>query len=291
MKKILLFLLIIVVIAAPVTFAACSRVSQPDMLSHPYVCSADGYELFTYTMYEGTNAVGTMTLRFKPLSNASVTIADPRITSNEKAFTSFSGTQISMAYQLDEIGDHGSSEVLFDNNYRPVYSYKHTDIGGEVKDMVVSYDGDYAHTYLFRNGAIAETSEQDIDGTVCFDNEMLYAVIRASGIAQDSYTFSFVSPNALTATRETISVSKVADAEADIPALVAKDAAEDARMTPCYLFRVSIANTYANTYTMSVAKNPVTVDNDYMNVTGVKKVITLISEGTVTYKLVGIEIV
>jgi len=297
MKKFLIVLLILIVAALPVTVAACSNVSQSDMLTASYVCSKDGYELYTYKMYHEVDGiksvVGTMSLRFQPIYSANVTLPDPTSEEGERTVESFLGTRLTMTYDTTFTDDHGISEVLYDGGFTPVYSYKRTQINNVVKEMAVVYGAKYANTYLYVDGEQTATSEQKIKGTTHFDNEMLYAVIRASGVSQSSYSFSFTSPNALTSTLETITVSKLSDVKENIPALVPSNAtAEDDTSKDCYLFRIAIANTYATALAVYVAKEPITLSNDYMNVTNVKKAIVKIQESDgYSYVLDGITIV
>ena len=299
MKKFFIVLLILIVAALPVAVAACSNVAQSDMLTSAYVCSTDGtgYELFTYKMYHEENGqktvVGSMSLRFKPIYNTDVTLPDPTAESKERT-VKLLGTHLTMSYETTELfgNDKGTSEVLYDSGFTPIYSYKRTEIGGTKKEMVVDYGAKYANTYLFVNDVQADASEQKIKGTTHFDNEMLYAVIRASGVSQSSYSFSFASPNALTSTLETITVSKLSDVKENIPALVPTDATEETDTSKdCYLFRIAIANTYATALAVYVAKEPITLHNEYMNVTNVKKAILKIQESDgYSYILDGIEI-
>lgn len=291
MKKIILIALILILAALPITVAACSRVSQSDMLTNPYV--TEGSEIFTYKMYHNDDCVGTMTLTFEKIAAADITLPDPAVESKTKLFNAFSGTHLTMAYALDGVfsEDSGYSEVLYDNAYAPIYSYKKEISSGKVRELVVRYDTKYAYTYRYEDGVIANSAELKIKNTTHFDNEMIYAVVRASGVSQSSYTLSFASPNALTSTLETITISKVSDATATIDALVSAGTPDEEKAIPCYTFQLSISNSYANRYAVSVAKNPLTVTNENINVSNVKKAILRIDEGEYHYILDKIEVI
>jgi len=294
MKKALLIVLILLVAAAPIALTACSSVSQAQLLSTAYVCNVPGgYELFTYDVYYKTDVVGEMTLKFQPLTGEAVSVPDRTAEGGEKSFSSFKGTLLSMDLQMDGVynSDSITSKVLYTNAFTPVYSYKKTNIGGVTKEMQVSYSSKYARTKLFVNGAEEKSSRHKIKNATVFDNEMLYAIVRATKVDESSYSLSFSSPNALTATLDSLTVSRSSTANANIKALEPKDkTAEEDASTPAYLFRISTGNRYADTYSMEIAKDPVTVNNDYMNVENVKKVILKIVEGDYSYVLKGITI-
>ena len=294
MKKVLIVVLIAILAAMPIVFAACSRVSQTDMISDPYV--ADNSETFIYKMYYKENVIGSMTLTFKKLKAASVTLPDPTAENNERAFTSFSGTQLSMAYTVDglidgvQTNDEGYSEVLYGNNYSPAYSYKHESIGDTVRDMCVVYETKYAYTYLYENGEEKNKAAVKVKNTTHFDNEMIYAVVRASRISSSSYTMSFSAPNARLCKLERISVSKVQEVKLKDVFDWAPKNEEGEAILSCYAMRVSISNSYASPYSMLITQNiesatfrddedqPYTVEN-------VHKVIVRIAEGDYLYLL------
>ena len=290
MKKIILIALILILAALPITVAACSRVSQSDMLTDPYVTG--GSEIFTYKMFHNDDCVGVMTLTFEKLTKADVTLPDPTVESKTKLFNAFSGTHLTMTYALDGVfsEDSGYSEVLYDNSYAPIYSYKKETASGKTRELVVRYETKYAYTYRYEDSVVTDSAELRIKNTTHFDNEMIYAVVRASGISQSSYTLSFASPNALTSTLETITISKVGDATATIDALVSTGTAEEEKAIPCYTFQLSISNSYANRYAISVAKNPLTITNENIHVSNVKKAILRIDEGEYHYVLDKIEV-
>ena len=292
MKKFLLIALIAVIALTPLAVAACSRVSQQDMLTNPYV--TEGSEVFSYKMYYGNEAVGTMTMTFTKLTKADVTLPHPASESKEKSFTSFTGTQLSMAYKLnnvfstDEVNiykdDEASSVVLYTDDYAPVYSYKKEKFNGVLTEKAVEYESKYAYTYLYENGAPAKTAEVKVKNTTHFDNEMIYAIIRASGISQTSYSFSFASPNANLGALETISISKMSDTTINIPLLATAEKAD----TDCALFRIAISNNYAPPFSINVAKDPVTLSESVKNV---KKAILQINEEDCHYVLENIQVI
>ena len=305
MKKTLLILLILMLAASPIALSACSSVSQAQLLSTAYVCTVPGgYELFTYDVYYKTDVVGEMTLKFSPLSGEAVALPDRTEEGGEKSFSSFTGTLLSMDLQMNGVlnSDRVSSKVLYSNEFSPAYSYKKTEIGGVTKEMQVTYSSKYARTKLFVDGKADKTSRQKIKNATVFDNEMLYAIVRATKVDDSSFSLSFSTPNALTATLDQITVSRSAATEVKIKALEPKEeevaAAESEKnaeekkeyATPAYLFKISTGNRYASAYSMEIAKEPLTVNNDFMNVQNVKKVILKITEGDYSYILKGITI-
>ena len=305
MKKALLIVLILLVAASPIALTACSNVSQAQLLSTAYVCTVPGgYELFTYDVYEKTDVVGEMTLKFEPLLKADVSVPDKTAEGGEKSYTSFTGSLLTMTLQMNGVktNDTMTSKVLYTNAFTPVYSYKKSVIGGVTKEMQVSYSSKYARTKLFVDGKADKTSTQKIKNTTVVDNEMLYAIIRATKVDDSSYSLSFSCPNALTAAMDSITVARSGSVEEKIKALEPKEeqtaaAGEDAASTepqefsiPSYLFKISTGNRYADTYSMSIAKEPVTVHNDTVNVENVKKVILKITEGDFSYILKNITI-
>ena len=294
MKKALLIVLILLVAASPIALTACSSVSQAQLLSTAYVCDVPGgYELFTYDVYHKTDVVGEMTLKFEPLTGEAVSVPDRTAEGGEKNFTSFKGTLLSMDLRMDGVfnSDSITSKVLYTNAFTPVYSYKKTNIDGVVKEMQVSYSSKYARTKLFVDGKEEKTSRHKIKNATVFDNEMLYAIVRATKVDESSYSLTFSAPNALTATLDSLTVSRMATANANIKALEPKGkTSEKDTATPAYVFRISTGNRYAESYSMEIAKESVTMNNDYMNVKNVKKVILKIVEGDYSYVLKGITI-
>ena len=303
MKKIFIVLLIAILAATPVVFAACSRVSQTDMLTDPFV--AENAEIFTYDVFTQGNVIGTMTMTFTKLKNADVVLPDPTAENQERTISSFTGTRITMHLKMDETtynDDEETSEVLYENSYAPVYSYKHTSIGGTVKDMCVVYEDGYAYTYLYENGEKKDEAELS-DKNPTFDNEMIYAVARSSDIihASSGSSLSFYSPNALIADRESITISKVQDINENGLEWVPKDD-EGKSLLECSLLRVAVANEYASAkaYALYIANKKISATFHKTNensediayqVEGVTKAIVKIEEGSFSYILKSIELV
>lgn len=290
MKKFLLIILILALCASPLLFAACSNVSQSSLLSFSYVCSEDGYELFTYDVFKDNAVVGAMTMKFEPLYDRSVTMVCLTEASGEKTFSGVTGTLLSVDLAMNN-GDTIKSRVLYDGNFAPIFSYKKTVISTDVKEMQVSYEGKYLYTKLYVNGEEGPSTEHKASG--CFDNEMLYALVRASAIGSSSYSFSFTSVNPLTAAPDTITISRASQVNESVKALEPTVLPEgtETYTVPCYQFRISIDNAYAGSYTMNVAKENQTVKNDTLDINKVKKIIVSITEGDYLYKLSDVEIV
>lgn len=300
MKKVLLVILILVLCAAPLVFTACSNVSQRDLLTMGYVCSPDGYELFTYDMNYleivddkvVSQKVGTMTMKFEPLNDETVTM-NTATSEGTKNFTVANGTLLTVSMQRTDNGDSIFSQVLYEGSFAPVFSYKRTKIGDEVKTMQVSYEGKYLYTKLFVNGV--ETSSYRHKASGCYDNEMLYALVRASDVSASSYSLSYTCVNPLTAHADGMTITKTATGEEEIKLFVPSDFTSTQEVptykTPYYLFRISTDNQYAGYYEMKVAQKSQTVDNGKIKIKNVKKIILSISEGHYEYLLSDVEIV
>ena len=123
---------------------------------------------------------------------------------------------------------------------------------------------------------------------------MLYALVRASAVSDSSYTLSYSVANALTAATDTMSIVKMGEVKERISALEPRTyelaEGETYYTTPCYAFRIQTGNPYASTYSMAVTKDRQTVENDTLNITNVKKIITTIDEGEYKYVLTDVEI-
>ena len=299
MKKVILILLILVLCAAPLAFTACSNVSQRDLLTMGYVCSPDGYELFTYQMNYleivnnkiVTTPVGTMTMKFEPLNNKTVTMTTAT-SEGKKSFTVANGTLLTISMQRSDNDDSVFSQVLYEGSFAPVFSYKRTKVGDEVKTMQVSYEGKYLYTKLFVNGV--ETSSYRHKASGCYDNEMLYALVRASEVSASSYTLSYTCVNPLTAHADGMTITKTATGEEEIALFVPSDFTPTEEVptykTPYYLFQISTDNQYAGSYEMKVAQKSQTVNNGKLSIKNVKKIILSISEGHYEYLLSNVEI-
>ena len=295
MKKVLLAVLIIVLCASPMVFAACSNVSQRDLLTTGYVCSADGYEYFAYDVYQkdgnGKTLVGEMTMKFEPKKAKNVTLPSATEESGEKTFNSFTGTLLSVDVTMAN-GDSVTSRVIYSSSCAPTFSYKKTVIGGVTKEMQVSYEGKYLYAKLFENGV--EKNSVRHKSASCYDNESLYAIVRASAVGDSSYSLSYTCVNPLTGNADGMSISRSGEKDETIDILVPTDytlpEGKEAYTTPTYVFTISTDNRYASTYSMQIAKSSQTVKNDKIDVKNVKKVITSITEGDYTYVLKDIQI-
>lgn len=291
MKKVLLIILILALSLLPMAFAACSSVSQRDLLTAGYVCGEDGYELFSYDVFKGEEIVGEMTMKFEPLKNDSVTLPSVTEESGEKTFTGVNGSRLSVDLTMNN-DDVILSRVIYDGAFAPIYSYKRTYIGGVEKKMQVSYEGKYLHTKLFVDGKEEGGIRHKTSG--CYDNEMLYAIVRASAVGESSYSLSFNVVNPLTSDTDGITISRVGEENLSLKALEPTEytlpEGQQTYKTPCYVFRISTNNQYASTYSMTVAKERQTVKNDTLDIKNVKKVITSITEGEYRYLLKDVEI-
>lgn len=297
MKKFLLTILILVLCATPLLFTACSSVSQRDLLTTGYVCSKDGYESFDYNVYKAdedgyyTVLVGKMTMKFEPKENATLALpaADGE---NAKTLESFTGTLLSVDVTMDN-GDTVLSRVAYDSACLPSYSYKRTEVGGVKREMTVTYEEKYLYANLYENGA--KVSDLEHKKANCYDNESLYAIVRASSVGASSYSLSFTCVNPLTAHADGITISKSGTMDENIPILTPTEytlpEGKEKYTTPTYVFSISTDNQYASPYYMEVTESSQTVKNDKINIKNVKKVITSIIEGEYKYVLSNVQIV
>ena len=289
MKKFFLILLLLVLEATPLLIASCSKVSQSDKLMPGYSCSDDGYELFTYSVTHEEAVVGTMTMKFEPLEKDTIDL--PSADGNKGHFTEVTGTLLSTDLTMNN-GDTIISRVVYDGNFAPIYSYKHTFIGGMVKEMQVEYEGKYLYAKRFEYGTEVSCLTEKASGY--FDNEMIYALVRASSVGDTSYSLSFSVANALTGSTDSMSITKTGEVKEHIDALVPTNyelaEGETTYSTPCYAFRISTGNQYAGSYTMTVTKDRQTIKNETLEITNVKKIITTITEGEYKYILTDVEI-
>jgi len=290
MKKFFLIVLLLVFASTPLLIASCSNVSQRDKLMPGYSCSDDGYELFTYSVFYTEAVVGTMTMKFEPLNKDAVDL--PSAGGDKGHFTDVSGTLLSTDLTMNN-GDTITSRVVYDGNFAPIYSYKRTFIGGVTKEMQVEYEGKYLYAKRFENGTEVSCLTEKASGF--FDNEMLYALVRASAVGDTSYSLSFSVANALTGNKDSMSITKTGEVKESIKALEPYTyelaEGETSYTTACYAFRISTGNEYASSYTMTVTKDRQTVKNDTLDITNVKKIITTITEGEYKYILSDVEIV
>ena len=297
MKKLLLTILILVLCATPLLFTACSSVSQRDLLTTGYVCGKDGYESFDYDVFKAdeegyyTLPVGKMTMKFEPKENASFDL--PSVGSeNGKKIEAFTGTLLSVDVTMDN-GDTVLSRVIYDSACLPSYSYKRTVIGGVTKEMTVSYEDKYLYADCYENGEKVRSVEHKKAN--CYDNESLYAIVRASSVGASSYTLSFTCVNPLTGTANGMTISKSGTMDENIPILTPAEytlpEGKEKFTTPTYVFSISTDNQYASPYYMEVTQTSQTVTNDKINIKNVKKVITSIIEAEYKYVLTNVTIV
>ena len=297
MKKVLLAVLILVLCATPLLFTACGSVSQRDLLTTSYVCSQNGYEYFEYDIFHAdddgkfTEPVGSMSMKFEPLKEKAVTL--PCVgEEKERTFDSYNGTLLTMKAEFTN-GDTILSQVIYSSSCRPKFSYKCTNFSGVKKEMQVSYKGKYLYAKRYVNGVQKSSVRHKASG--CYDNESLYAIIRASSIGDASYSLSYTCVNPLTGNADDMSISRTGSIDDAIAILTPKEyelpEGKEKFTTPTYVFRITTDNEYAGSYYVEITKNSQTVENDKINIKNVKKVITTIVEGEYKYALSNVEIV
>ena len=288
MKKVLLIILILVVAALPVAFAACSRAAQSTRLSTGYVCSKDGYELFTYDAFYKETKIGTMTMKFSPLDKDTISLPDP--TKEGDYVAEYTGTLLETSLTVTDgllgekepkAGDSLVSYVLYGGDFAPTYSYKKTIVDGVTKEMQVVYEGKYAYTKLYENGKETASAKLKVSGA--YDNEMIYALARASVIDDSSYSFSFKTPNALTSSLESIAITKSENTEVAVPCF-------EGEKTACIRFAVSTNNKYASSHHLTIASSKQKVTDEHGTEVMLTKPITSITEGDIKYNLISVEI-
>lgn len=289
MKKIFLVLLILVLTAIPLLLTACNNVSQTDKLMQGYSC--DEYELFTYNVYYKGGVVGEMTMKFEVVAGESRTLPSATEEGKTVTFTGKKGTLLSTDLKVGD--DVITSRVLYTNGFSPIYSYKYTFIDGVTKEMQVDYRGKYLYAKRYENGKRTAYVREKASGM--YDNEMLYALVRASSVGDSSYSMSFSTVNALTAAKDNLTISKTGVTEEAIAVLKPADyvlpEGKTAFTLPCYNLRISTDNKYASTYSMTVAKARQTVKNDTIDINNVHKIITTITNGDYKYVLKDVKVV
>ena len=299
MKKVVFAVLILVLCCTPLLFTACSNVSQRELLSTSYVCGDDGYELFTYDVYRLDDAgkytvkVGEMTMKFERLNNKDAILPAVTTESGSVLYAGYVGARLTTHLEV-ETGNAANptdtidSTVLYKSNCTPSFSYKHTVIGGVDKVMQVIYEEKYLYATRYENGVEAASYKHKSSG--CYDNETLYAIIRASVPDESSYSLSYTSFNPLTGNADGITISRGSLENENIPLLTPSVLPEGTETftTPTYNFTIQTDNQYASSYSMELTEGSVTVKNDKIDVTNVKKVITQITEGDYRYVLSGV---
>ena len=298
MKKVLLVVLILALSATPLLFAACSSVSQRDLLTTGYVCSKGGYEYFAYDVFKAdddgyyTIPVGTMTMKFEPMEDCAVTLPDAGAEGGEKSIEHFTGTLLSTDVTMDN-GDTILSRVVYDSGCVPTYSYKRTFIGGVTKEMQVSYEEKYLYADRYEEGS--KVSSVEHKKANCYDNESLYAIVRASSVSASSYTLTFTAVNPLTGSVNGMTISKEGTTDNTVALLTPSEytlpEGKEKYTTPTYVFSIATDNQYASKYYMEVTANAQTVKNETINIKNVKKIITSIIEGQYKYVLTDVKIV
>ena len=314
MKKVFLAILIFVLCATPLLFTGCSNVSQRELLSTSYVGGDNGYELFTYDVYQQVNGtftdkdgnylkkVGVMTMKFMCVDSTDDNILPAVIDSpvyKKKAdkeevvvlskevidgkihakVTNYTGAYLLMNLTIDDT-DTIESHVIYDNACNPLYSYKRTVIGGVTKEMEVRYEEKYL--YGVRKEGDKETSFKH-KSSGCYDNEELYAIIRASVLEESSYNLSYTCVNPLTGNADGITISKSAIEPKVIPLFSTEN-------TNVYPFTISTDNQYAKSYSMEIVRSvsviATKIDNPQVTEkVNLKKIISLITEGEYEYCL------
>lgn len=296
MKKILLIISVLLLAALPVAFAACSSISQQALLQIGYVCSENGEELYTYDVYhrEGENKeslvkVGSMTMSYRLVKNKAVSLSDIESETGLRTFENVFGGRLTINVTLNN-GDSVFSDVVYKSSQvAPIYSYKKTVIGGEEKIMQVVYgNGKYLHARRYeKTSADAETFQKVSDYRYkkdgCYDNEQIYALVRASQIeSTSSFSISYSCVSPLAATVDTITISK---GSAVAPLEEALALPEDAK---CYAVKISTGNSYASSYLLSIVNaNTPEIRSTIKNA---KKVIHTIVEDDYVYALKSIDI-
>ena len=183
MKKIILTVisLLVVSIIALSCFAGCSQVSQTSKLSAPW----GSYEKSVYSVKKDVLEIGTLTVVLRTFEQATdVKIGDDTI--------SLIGTL--MEYDLEITGAESyngkvKKVVAVNGDLSPVASYVKSELDGVTSVTTVKYSGKKA--YLDANGKKKTIKLKNI----CYDNEMLYLIIRASSIFDESYSITFNTPD------------------------------------------------------------------------------------------------
>ncbi|HCU56242.1 MAG TPA: hypothetical protein DIC18_02780 [Clostridiales bacterium] len=293
MKKVILLILVAVLIALPITLTACSSVSQRSMLMSALVCSEEGSETFIYNVHlpkvnaetkqnDYGDPIGTLTMKFEHLSKKSVVLPSETAESKSVSYGNVNYDLLTTTLTFTDSADTIESYCVYNTiGLSPVYSYKRTFIDGVEKIMQVNYgNGKYLHALRFENGVKVNDYRHERSG--CYDNEEIYALIRASKISSSSYSLSFTMVSALLGSETDIQIGKKGSYTPSIGyALAEKE--------KCLVFSIGTGNSYASSYELAIAEHPiaVTVGEKVYNV---KKVLHTIVEGKYAYVLKTIDI-
>ncbi len=275
MKKLFLTLSVVVLITAIMVAACgCSKVAQTDKLSNPLV----GDETYVYDVFYNTAVVGSLTIAWTDINNAKVgKEAGCDFSMGEYVNNSFTGKRLSSTLNMDN-GDSIMSDVLYKASFAPVASNKVIVKDDKTSTAYVHYSSGKVNISTTVNAIKTESSLKV--KSPYYDNEMLYAVIRASDIHDDSYSMSYSMPSALTRSVDTMSIVKSSALENVNLTEISSEA------IPCYQFSITISNnSYAGSYTVFLAKTNLPVTSANSSISAVKKAVVKIVEGDYSYIL------
>ncbi len=183
MKKIIIAIILLFVISAIALtcFAGCSRVVQTSKLSAAW----GKCEKSVYAVKKDVLDIGTLTIVLRTYENATdVVVGGETI--------SLTGTLMEYDLQISGAESHNGSvkkTVAVNGDLTPVASYVESNLDGVKTVSQIRYSG--------KNATLTVNGEKKTFKTkgLVYDNEMLYFIVRASSVFDDSYSISFSVPD------------------------------------------------------------------------------------------------
>ena len=210
MKKI--FLAVAVFMLCVFALAACSQnaVSSASLKRRwDTVEQVLRYDAYDQSSDGSEPSIGGMTVTMKRLQSESADLFGAEGTRRDN----FNGhkTTYSINVMREGVSVNIEAGALFDDAFKPVVSYKRVAAGAETYEIIGKYAKRYG--YILRKNGVEETGEIKVSGAF-YDNEMVFALIRACPIKEsgDSFSFLFDVPSVLDNSSKTISMRFVKEA-------------------------------------------------------------------------------
>ncbi len=200
MKKIICAIAVIMVLSVITVccLSGCSNVAQTSKLQATW----SAYERSVFSVNKGDVNVGTLVVTLKVYKTATkVTVGGGE----------YDLTGTLMNYDLgitagENAGDSIAKTVAVNSDLSPVASYVQRNLSGVYSTALTTYNGN--KVTLSIDGGEGKTFKSK---SPCYDNDMLYHVVRASGIFNDGYSISFNVPDNNNGGMYSVSGSQKAD--------------------------------------------------------------------------------
>ncbi|MBQ9145128.1 MAG: hypothetical protein IJX70_01500 [Clostridia bacterium] len=283
MKKFLIALVAIVMVAVCGVLVGCSQVNHLKLVSMGW----NAYEKFTYTVYqtegEAKTEVGTMVYTFKALKGETVNV-------NGHDYEVKDGAQFTTKLTITA-GEYAGEElvavVLTNGDFSPIVSYKYLTTTDTARAYTVEIVYGGKNTKVTYNGTEKTMNAK----SPCYDNDSFYSLIRGSGTMSDSsFSMSFSTVDAANAALRSVSIAMTSNSET-VKVPYFKDAQPvdendtDPTAKAVYSIRATAAASYGSgtsTY-LYYAKKPIALDGKYF-----RHVLLKVVEGNFSYELAGI---